>query len=74
MTSAIAIQPAPCVRPSTHCGVIDEAERRAADSGKRAADERVRIAVARDVDAHRVGGGGDSPTARTLRPGRVRVR
>ena len=44
--------------PSTHCGVIDKRERRAADSGERAADERVRVAIARDADAHRVRGGG----------------
>ena len=35
-----------------------ERERRARHSGERAADERVRVAVGDDVDAHRVGGGG----------------
>ena len=47
MTSAIAIQPAPPVSPSTHCGVIASEKRRAADAGERAADDRVRVAVAR---------------------------
>ena len=55
MTSAIAIQPAPPVIPSTHCGVIGERHGRAGDAGERAAGERVRVPVGRDVDAHGVG-------------------
>ena len=41
MTSAIAIQPAPAVRPSTHCGRQREAEARAADAGEGPAGDRV---------------------------------
>ena len=56
MTSAIAIQPAPPREPVDPLRRDREAEAGAADAGERAAGERVRVAVARDVDAHRVGG------------------
>ena len=52
-----------------------EAEARAADAGERAADERVRRSgSAVTLIPIASAAAGDSPTARTLSPGRVRAR
>ena len=69
MTRAIAIQPAPPVRPSTQCGVSARLKQAPPTPARAPPAMRVDVAVVRDADAHRVGRGGDSPTARTLRPG-----
>ena len=45
------------VSPSTHCGVIERLNAAPPTPAKRAAGERVRVAVPRHADAHRVGRG-----------------
>src|SRR5690349_16102725 len=74
MTSAIAIQPAPDVSPSTHCGVI-ASEKHAPPTPANAPPITVcayRYAITLMPIASAAAG--DSPTARRLRPGRVRPR
>ena len=74
MTSAIAIHPAPAVSPSTHCGVrarLKQAPPTPA-SAPPASVWRYRYRVTLMPMASAAAG--DSPTARTLSPGLVRVR
>ena len=55
MTSAIAIQPAPPVSPSTHCGVSARLKQAPPTPASAPPATHVRVAVGGDADPHRVG-------------------